>query len=52
MQEQFDDLRQYVFGSQSELLRRRQLIVNVVLAIAILDKALNHLPKVRWSKVR
>lgn len=38
MQKQFDSLRKCLFASQAELMRFRQLIVNVVLATDIFDK--------------
>jgi len=50
MRDQFDPLRRALFSSQSELLRFRQLIVNVVLATDIFDKELNDLRKHRWEQ--
>ncbi len=50
MTERFDKLRKYVFGTQSELLKFRQLIVNVVLATDIFDKELGQLRKDRWER--
>ncbi|CAB9498466.1 Receptor-type guanylate cyclase gcy [Seminavis robusta] len=49
MQERFSKLRSFVFGSQEELLRFRQLIVNIVLATDIFDKELNALRLSRWK---
>ena len=46
----FKDLRKFVFGTQDELKRFRQLIVNTVLATDIFDKELNDLRKQRWSE--
>jgi hypothetical protein len=50
MTTQFDKLRKCIFGTQAELRRFRQLIVNVVLATDIFDKELNDLRKVRWGQ--
>jgi hypothetical protein len=51
MMPDFSKLRQYIFGgAQSELMRFRQLIVNVVLATDIFDKELNDLRKSRWAR--
>jgi hypothetical protein len=50
MSEQFDELRSCIFGTKQELLRFRQVIVNVVLATDIFDKELNDLRKARWNK--
>jgi len=50
MRDQFAALRQCLFSSQEELLRFRQLIVNVVLATDIFDKQLNDLRKERWAR--
>lgn len=50
MLDQFSKLRRCVFGTQSELLRFRQLIVNNVLATDIFDKELNDLRKNRWER--
>jgi hypothetical protein len=50
MSEQFDELRSCIFGTKQELLRFRQVIVNVVLATDIFDKELNDLRKARWTK--
>jgi len=50
MEERFDLLRRYLFQSQTDLERFRQLIVNVVLATDIFDKELNDQRKARWEK--
>jgi hypothetical protein len=50
MTEQFDELRSCIFDTKQELLRFRQVIVNVVLATDIFDKELNDLRKARWNK--
>jgi hypothetical protein len=50
MMGQFDKLRKCIFGTQAELRRFRQLVVNVVLATDIFDKELNDLRKVRWDQ--
>ena len=50
MTPQFERLRQFIFGTQEELMRFRQLIVNIVLATDIFDKELNDLRKQRWKR--
>ena len=50
MSEPFGELRHCLFANQAELLRFRQVLVNVVLATDIFDKELNDLRKQRWSK--
>lgn len=50
MSKRFDRLRKYVFGNKSELMRFRQLIVNLVLATDIFDKELGQLRKDRWER--
>jgi hypothetical protein len=50
MSEPFDELRSCLFANQAELLRFRQVLVNVVLATDIFDKELNGLRKQRWNK--
>jgi hypothetical protein len=50
MSTEFTDLRNCLFATQTELLRFRQVIVNVVLATDIFDKELNDLRKKRWNK--
>jgi class 3 adenylate cyclase len=46
----FKDLQDCLFGDESELLRFRQIIVNVVLATDIFDKELKALRNLRWDK--
>ena len=50
MSSEFDSLRKYIFGTRKELLRFRQLIVNIVLATDIFDKELGDLRKRRWDQ--
>jgi hypothetical protein len=50
MSTEFTELRNCLFSTQTELLRFRQVIVNVVLATDIFDKELNDLRKKRWTK--
>jgi len=50
MGERFSKLRLYLFGTKEELLRFRQLIVNIVLATDIFDKELNDQRKNRWTR--
>ncbi|CAB9511299.1 Receptor-type guanylate cyclase gcy [Seminavis robusta] len=50
MEDRFDALRRCLFTSQAELLRFRQIVVNMVLATDIFDKELNGLRKNRWEK--
>jgi hypothetical protein len=50
MSEPFAELRSCLFANQAELLRFRQVLVNVVLATDIFDKELNDLRKQRWNK--
>lgn len=50
MEDHFSKLRKYIFVSEEELLRFRQLIVNIVLATDIFDKELNDLRKNRWKR--
>ena len=40
MQDCYRELRRYIFGTKSELLRFRRIIVNVVLATDIFDREL------------
>jgi len=46
----YKTLRSYMFADREELLRFRQIVVNVVLATDIFDKELNDLRKSRWEK--
>ena len=50
MEDQFQELRLLLFASQSDLMRFRQMCVNVVLATDIFDKELAALRKSRWAK--
>lgn len=50
MSDKFQKLRNCMFVDQSELLRFRQVLVNVVLATDIFDKELNDLRRNRWNK--
>ncbi|CAB9530159.1 Receptor-type guanylate cyclase gcy [Seminavis robusta] len=51
MRDEFVDLQACIFGgSESEMKRFRQVIVNVVLATDIFDKELNDLRKGRWAR--
>ena len=40
MEDRFTELRRCIFGTKAELLRFRQIIVNIVLATDIFDKEL------------
>jgi hypothetical protein len=50
MADQFINLRKFIFGNQKELMRFRQLVINVVLATDIFDKEINELRKKRWER--
>jgi hypothetical protein len=50
MSAKFTCLRNCLFGSQTELRRFRQVVVNIVLATDIFDKELNDLRKARWNR--
>ena len=50
MTDRFNKMREYIFETQAELLRFRQLIVNMVLATDIFDKDFNQLRKDRWQR--
>lgn len=50
MSNRFKEMRNYIFETTDELLRFRQLIVNMVLATDIFDKELNQLRKNRWQR--
>jgi 3'5'-cyclic nucleotide phosphodiesterase len=47
----FAKLREELFGTRAEMLRFRQIVINLVLATDIFDKELNDCRKVRWNKV-
>lgn len=49
MRDKYIGLRRFIFGTESEMLRFRQIIVNLVLATDIFDKQLNDLRKARWT---
>lgn len=46
----FTSLRHCMFGNREDMLRFRQVMVNVVLATDIFDKELNNLRKDRWNE--
>jgi 3'5'-cyclic nucleotide phosphodiesterase len=50
MHDKFKDLRSTIYGSDSELQRFRQLIVNSVMATDIMDADLKRLRNARWEK--
>lgn len=50
MEPKYHELRACLFVDRDELLRFRQIVVQVVLATDIFDKELNGLRKDRWSK--
>ena len=50
MSTRFVNLRKFAFGTKQEMLRFRQLIVNIVLATDIFDKELGQLRKDRWER--
>jgi hypothetical protein len=50
MSPRFDNMRKFIFGTQGELLRFRQLLVNVVMATDIFDKTINDRRKERWER--
>lgn len=50
MERRFDALRVCMFGNKADMLRFRQVLVNVVLATDIFDPELNALRKGRWEK--
>jgi class 3 adenylate cyclase len=50
MADRFKKMREYIFETQAELLRFRQLIVNMVLATDIFDKDFNKLRTDRWQR--
>lgn len=50
MKSQFKPLCEYIFKTRAEMMRFRQLIVNVVLATDIFDKELGDLRKARWER--
>lgn len=50
MSDEFNELRATLFASKADLLRFRQITINVVMATDIFDKELNDLRKKRWNK--
>jgi len=46
----FREMREYIFETNDELIRFRQVVVNVVLATDIFDPDLNDLRKKRWDR--
>jgi hypothetical protein len=50
MDPSFGNLRRCIYGSESEMKRFRQLLVNSVMATDIFDKELGMLRKKRWDK--
>jgi len=50
MDSHFREMREYIFETNDELIRFRQVVVNVVLATDIFDPELNELRKKRWSR--
>jgi CheY-like chemotaxis protein len=50
MSEDFEKLRVILFATRADLLRFRQMVVNIVLATDIFDKELNDLRKNRWDR--
>lgn len=50
MDENFKNLRGAIYGTEEELGRFRQLVVNSVMATDIVDKELKSLRNARWEK--
>lgn len=50
MDSHFSEMREYIFETQEELSRFRQVVVNIVLATDIFDPQLNELRKKRWNQ--
>ena len=50
MKDEFKELRNAICGTQSELIRFRQLVVNAVMATDIMDKDLKNVRSMRWMK--
>jgi hypothetical protein len=48
--EKYEELRATLFATRTDILRFRQVVVNIVLATAIFDKELNDLRKNRWDR--
>lgn len=49
MDPHFKELREYIFETEEEMIRFRQVVVNIVLATDIFDPELNDLRKKRWE---
>ena len=50
MEDAFDELQACIFHSRQEMMRFRQVLINIVLATDIFDKELNELRKARWQR--
>lgn len=50
MEEDYNSLRQAIYGTKDEMERFRQLVVNSVMATDIVDKPLKELRNARWEK--
>ena len=50
MDSHFREMREYIFETNEELARFRQVVVNTVLSTDIFDPELNELRKKRWSQ--
>ena len=50
MDSHFREMREYIFETNDEISRFRQVVVNVVLATDIFDPELNELRKKRWNQ--
>lgn len=50
MSDDLESLRRTMFTDKTDLMRFRQVIVNIVLATDIFDKELNDLRRARWTK--
>ena len=51
MDPKFESLQQAIFANESELLRFRQLLVNIVMATDIFDKDMKTTRNMRWERV-
>ncbi|KAG7375028.1 family 3 adenylate cyclase [Nitzschia inconspicua] len=51
MGDEFNDLRHAIFPRQADMLRFREVAVNIVLATDIFDKEMGDMRKERWKKV-
>ena len=50
MKDKYNELRNTICATKSELVRFRQLVVNAVMATDIMDKDLKNIRNLRWSK--